>query len=221
MLPFFTCVGLYTLASKNLRVKFKILLNYKAVHGLAPSYMTNLTEPYQGSRMPHSLDSGSLCFYKSPNVHMEPGPSAIKLLWCGTTCQHQSVWLTPSLSFREDLKPFFLPEPIARTVGALLGSILTCQEKKGGVGRCALIMPVRAPTHPLPHSYSFCCFPLYHQEINKKRKTNKPIIIKITGLCLYQYTLVSSIFLSVKAHLLTDWLTKLCTTFDWQFFLGC
>lgn len=55
-------------------------------------------------------------------------PSVIKLLCCGTTYSRQSRLQKPSLCLRINLKLFFLPKPIARTVQTLPGEITSPPE---------------------------------------------------------------------------------------------
>ncbi|XP_077103334.1 uncharacterized protein LOC143756659, partial [Siphateles boraxobius] len=48
------------------RITYKILvLTYKAIHHLAPSYLTDLLSPYQPSRSLRSTSAGLLCIHKS------------------------------------------------------------------------------------------------------------------------------------------------------------
>lgn len=84
---------------------------------------------------------------------MKPGPSGVKLLCCGITYQHQSGWLTPSLCLRVDLKPRFLPTPIARSVRALLGAIFRHRAFRAVGG---LAHPAWVSTNP-PSPLEFLC----------------------------------------------------------------
>ena len=100
------------------RIEFKILLlTYKALNGLAPSY---LIVPYYPTRALCSQNA-YMWFLKSPKVEWEAEPSAIKLLSCGTIFQFRSWWQTLSLCLRVGLKISFLTRLIVRSSQAHLG----------------------------------------------------------------------------------------------------
>ncbi|KAJ8396523.1 hypothetical protein AAFF_G00018290, partial [Aldrovandia affinis] len=69
----------------NYRVDHKVLLlTYKVLHGLAPSYLTDLLHPYNPPRSLRSQDAGNLVVPRISKIQQVAELSPIELLYCGT-----------------------------------------------------------------------------------------------------------------------------------------
>ena len=74
------------------RIKYKILLlTFKALHGLAPSYITEILQPYRSSRSLRSASKRLLTIPSAKLKNMAVHHPHLQHLQFGTDCQNQYV----------------------------------------------------------------------------------------------------------------------------------